>query len=223
MWYSRFAAVAGSFWLMVLLIPPESGQAQTVTGMRVPAAHPVGGPVGLNGGMRPPRLVGTPRSSLDPFRNHRRFRSFFPYYWPFGYYDGSDAYMSPDDSTGYSDDSTGEDYYTETQRVPVQPAREVYPVYDTVTAVGPMQVSTVTVASKPMMRLTWRDNGVGAKQVAFFLADSSKTVLSAETVRSVPFTAVLEPPPGTAYAGMTVMLSGGTLDTEYVPYHRRRH
>jgi hypothetical protein len=208
---------------MVLLTVPDGGHAQSVAGfrMRVPAARPVGGPVGLGGPVRPPRLVGTPRSSLDPFRNHRRFRSFFPYYWPFGgYYDGSDG-MYLDDSTGYADDSTDEDYSTETQRVPVQPAREVYPVYDTVPAVGPLQVSSILVGSKPTVRLTWRDHGLGADQVAFFLADSVRRVLTAETVRAPPFTTLLEPPSGTAYAAMTVVLAGGTLETQYVPYRRR--
>jgi hypothetical protein len=152
---------------------------------------------------------------VDPLGTDRRVRSFYPYYWPFGgYYDGSDGYMYPSDST--------ESYTTETQRVPVQPAREVAPVYDTIPPVGPLQVSSLLVGSKRMVRLAWRDNGVGAKQVAFFLADSSKIVLSALTVRSQPFTAMFEPPSGTAFAGMTVMLSGGTLDTQYVPYHQPR-
>jgi hypothetical protein len=201
------SAVVAVPWLIVSLAICDSALAQSAPHMRMP----VGGT--LSGGGGPPRLTGTPPNTVNPFGKHRRFRSFFPYYWPFGYYDGSDGYMYPDDST--------EAYTTETQRVPVQPPRDVYPVYDTVTAVGPLQVSTLTVVSKPMVRVSWRDNGVGAKQVAFFLADSSKTVLSAETVRSAPFTAVLEPVSGTAYAGMTVMLPGGTLDTQYAPYHER--
>lgn len=222
MGYSRLVAVGVGLGLTVLGTQPNNAVAQGMPHrMSAPNGVPVGGQVGLGGPRRPPRLVATPRSSVDPVRNHRRFHSFFPYYWPFGYYDGSDGYMYPDDSTGYSDDSTGEDYSTETQRVPVEPAREVYPVYDTVTAVGPLQVSSIMVGSKPMARLTWRDNGVGAKQVAFFLADSSKAVLSAQTLRAPPFTATFDPPAGTAYAGMTVMLPGGTLDTKYLPYRRR--
>jgi hypothetical protein len=45
-------------------------------------------------------------------------------------------------------------------------------------------------------------------------------VLSAQTVRSPPFTALFEPPPGTAFAGMTVVLPGGTLVTQLLPYRR---
>jgi hypothetical protein len=171
---------------------------------------PIGGALG--GPVQLPRLTGTTPSTLDPF-GQRRSRSFIPY-WPFGYYFGSDGYA-------YLEDSTAEAYSTETQRVLVQPARDVYPVYDTVTAVGPLQVSSMLVASKNMVRLTWRDHGLGAKQVAFFLADSARRVLTAETVRSPPFTALFEPPSGTAYVGMTVMLPGGTLETQYVPYRRR--
>jgi hypothetical protein len=121
----------------------------------------------------------------------------------------------------YPDDSTGEAYSTETQRVPVQPARDVYAVYDTVPPVGALQVSSTLLGSKPMVRLTWRDHGLGAEQVAFFLADKGRAVLSAQTVRSPPFTVLLEPPSGAAYAGMTVLLPGGTLETQYVPYRRR--
>jgi hypothetical protein len=69
-----------------------------------------------------------------------------------------------------------------------------------------------------MVRLTWRDRGLGAKQVAFFLADSARNVLTAEAVRSPPFTALLEAPSETAYAGMTVVLPGGVVESQYVPY-----
>ena len=99
----------------------------------------------------------------------------------------------------------------------MQPPREVFPVYDTVAAVGPLVVSSTPV-SRTMVRLSWRDGGLGAKQVAFFLADSSRNVLAAETVRAPPFVAVLKPPPGTVYAGMAVVLPGGAVETQYVPY-----
>ena len=150
-------------------------------------------------------------------------RPFFPYlpYWPDGYY-GYDDYFP--DSAGYSPaDSAGNGhsdvYPAETQRVPVQAPREVYPVYDTVTAVGPLVVSSTPV-SRTMVRLSWKGGGTGAKQVAFFLADSARNVLAAETVRAPPFVAVLQPPAQTAYAGMTVVLPGGALETQYVPYRR---
>ena len=48
-----------------------------------------------------------------------------------------------------------------------------------------------------------------------------RAVLAAQTVRSPPFTALFEPPPGTAFTGMTVVLPGGTLVTQFLPYRRR--
>ncbi|MFL5490219.1 MAG: hypothetical protein ACJ8AQ_01975 [Gemmatimonadales bacterium] len=187
-------------------------------GMRVP---PLGGGGSLSGSPRPPRLA-LPSNPDRP--GDGRHRPLFPYYWPYwpdGYY-GYDDYFP--DSAGYSPaDSAGNGhsdvYPAETQRVPMQAPREVYPVYDTVTAVGPLVVSSTPV-SRTMVRLSWRDGGTGAKQVAFFLADSARNVLAAETVRSPPFVAVLQPPAQTAYAGMTVVLPGGALETQYVPYRR---
>jgi hypothetical protein len=206
----RITAIAISFGFAASLTIAENAFAQGVGGYRM--RMPTG--VALGASVRPPRLTGIDPSTLDPFRDHRR-RSFIPYL-PFGwYYLGSDGYAYPADSTGQA-------YSTDTQRVPVQPAREVYPIYDTVPPVGPLQVSLVQVGSQAMVRLTWRDHGVGAKQVAFFLADSARRVLTAETIRSPPFTVLLQPPSGTAYGAMTVVLPGGTLETQYVPYQRPR-
>jgi hypothetical protein len=183
-------------------------------GMRVP----LGGSLG--GSPRPPQLA-LPSNPDRP--GDGRFRPFFPYFWPYwpdGYY-GYDDYFA--DSSGYSSDSAGHGYSDvhspEIQHVPVQPPREVYPVYDTVTAVGPLVVSSTPV-SRTMVRLSWRGGGTGAKQVAFFLADSARNVLAAETVRSPPFVAVLKLSAQTAYAGMTVVLPGGALETQYVPYRK---
>jgi hypothetical protein len=213
MWRPRFAAVAVSLALTVFLTIPDGGLAQSVPGyrMRVPSGIPLG-PAGAS--VRPPRLTGITPNTLDPRGEQFRRRSFIPY-WPFvGYYLGPDGYE-------YPGDSTGETYSTETQRVPVQPTRDVYPVYDTVPALGPLQVSPAFLGSRSMVRLTWRDQGVGAAQVAFFLADTGRAVLSAQTVRSPPFTALFEPPPGTAFTGMTVVLPGGTLVTQFLPYRWR--
>jgi hypothetical protein len=191
------------------ITPWHDASAQAVPGYRM--RMPVGGLLGAP--VRPPRLTGAPPSTVDPIGSNRRDRFFFPGYWPFGfYYDGSDGYTYPDSTADHS---------SETQRVPVQPSGDVYPVYDNLPPVAPLQISTVMVGSTPKVRLSWQDNGVGAKQVAFFLADSAKAVLAAQTIRSAPFTALFDPVARTAYAGMTVMLSGGTLDTQYVPYRRR--
>ena len=215
--HPRLITLGLSFWLGVSLNPMPDALAQ---GARGPGMRmPVGGSLG--GSPRPPRLT-LPTTPDRPGDGRHRFFPYWPY-WPYGYYDYDDYF--PDSAGYYGDDSTGagyaDAYSTETQRVPVQPPREVYPVYDTVTAVGPLVVSSTPV-SRTMVRLTWRDGGLGAKQVAFFLADSSRNVLTAETVRSPPFIAVLKPPAETAYAGMTVVLPGGAVETQYVPYQGQR-
>jgi hypothetical protein len=213
MWRPRFVAVGVCLWVTVLLTTPGDGLAQGVPGyrMRFPMGNPIGGPVGAS--VRPPRLTGTTDSPLNPPGGSFRRRSFITY-WPFGYYVGSDGYA-------YPDDSTGDAYSPETPPPATQPASDVYPVYDTVPDVGPLEVSSRHIASKIVVRLTWRDHGLAATQVAFFLADTTRAVLTAQTVRSPPFTAQFEPPSGTAFAGMTVVLPGGNLVTRFVPYRRR--
>ena len=101
----------------------------------------------------------------------------------------------------------------------VKPTRNIQALDDSA-AVGKLQVTEETDGSKKGVRLTWRDNGTGATQVAFFLADSSRAVLAAETVRSRPFTWRFQPHPRTKFVGMTVVLPGGSLVTQYVPYPR---
>ena len=213
--HPRLVALGLALWLGACPLADALAQGRGGPGMRVPL-----GGSSLGGSPRPPQLA-LPSNPDRP--GDGRFRPFFPYwpYWPDGYYGYDDYYA---DSSGYTPaDSAGNGhsdvYAPEIQHVPVQAPREVYPVYDTVTAVGPLVVSSTPV-SRTMVRLSWRDGGVGAKQVAFFLADSSRNVLAAETVRSPPFVAVLNPPAQTAYAGMTVVLPGGALETQYVPYRR---
>ena len=100
----------------------------------------------------------------------------------------------------------------------VKPAAQVQ-VLDDTAAVGRLQVSSETAGSKTLLRLTWPNaRRIVATQVAFFLADSAKAVLSAQTVRAAPFTAVFERAPRTAFAGMTVVLPGGNVVTRFLPY-----
>jgi len=138
-------------------------------------------------------------------------RRFLPYE-NFGWY-----FIDSEDYE-YADDSTAGAFSRETES---EPARDIYPVYDSLPEVGPLEIASRRIAAGIVARLTWRDRGLGAEQVAFFLADSGRVVLSAETDRSAPFTAVFQPPPGTAFAGMTVVLPGGNLVTSFVPYRRR--
>ncbi|HKT58966.1 MAG TPA: hypothetical protein VJQ46_02885 [Gemmatimonadales bacterium] len=84
------------------------------------------------------------------------------------------------------------------------------------------RVSVMDVVPTRAVRLTWRSAGLQAEQVAFFLADSAQAVLRAQTLRAPPFTALFEPPPGTAFAGMTVGWPDGTTSTRLVPYRAGR-
>src|SRR5215208_5338655 len=123
--------VAVSICLAMLLGIPSTGLAQSIPGyrMRFPLGAPFGGQLGAS--VRPPRLTGSP-NGLDmpgaPFR-----RQFVYPYQNFGwYFVGSDGYAYPDDSTGGA-------YSMERQP---EPARDVYPVYDSVPAVGPLEVTS---------------------------------------------------------------------------------
>ena len=99
-----------------------------------------------------------------------------------------------------------------------EPAVNVYPIYDSLPEVGPPEVSSRRIASGIVVQLAWRERGVVAEQVAFFLTDSARAILSAQTDRSPPFTADFQLPAGTAFAGMTVVLPGGNLVTRFKPY-----
>jgi hypothetical protein len=83
------------------------------------------------------------------------------------------------------------------------------------------RVSVMDVVPTTVLRLTWRSSRLEAAQVMLYLADSAQAVLAAQTLRGPPFTALLAPPPGTAYAGMTVMLPDGTTTSRLVPYRVR--
>ncbi len=80
------------------------------------------------------------------------------------------------------------------------------------------RVTVMDVVPETAVRLTWRNAGLPAEQVALFLSDTAQAVLAAQTVRAPPFTALLVPPPGTAFAGVTVAWPDGTTSTRLVPY-----
>lgn len=214
----HFAALAGCFWLVGLITATNDLAAQSVPGfrMRAPALVPIGplAPAGV------PRLTGTPPSTFHHAHGfHQRFVSPFGFFgwYPFRAY----SYDYRDDSV-YADDTTA-NYATEGETRPgPAPMQDVYVLQDTLPDLGKLLVAFEAAGSKTVLRLTWPDeHHVGATQVAFFLTDSSRSVLSAQTVRAAPFTAVFEPPPETAYTGMTVVLPGGKLVTQYLPFKHR--
>ena len=209
MWRPHFVAVGACFGLMVLLtIEPDDGLAQGVPGyrMRMPTGSPLR-PTGSS--VRPPRLTGITPSMPDRSGGQFGRRFVVPYlYFPWYPYVSNDY--------AYQEDSTA-DYSMQSE---TEAASDVYPADDSVPDVGRLHVSFESIVSRTVVRLTWPDQGVHAAQVAFFLADTARAVLSAQTVRSPPFTALFEPPPGTAFAGMTVVLPGGILVTQFLPYRR---
>ena len=83
------------------------------------------------------------------------------------------------------------------------------------------RVSVMDVVPATVLRLTWRSAGLEAAQVALFLADSAQAVLASQTLRGPPFTALLDPPPGTRYAGVTAVWPDGTTTSRLVPYQVR--
>jgi hypothetical protein len=216
----HFAAVAVCCGLTLLLTSAADALAQGSPGYRT-RTPPAGSPGARAGSsVRPPRLTGTQPDSRNPGRFRHRFFSPYQYLgsYPIGAY--GDEYAD-DSVSSYSVDSAPvRDVDPANYSTEVKPARSIQTLDDSA-AVGKLQVSEETDGSRTV-RLTWLDKGVGATQVAFFLADSARAVLAAETVRSPPFTWVFEAQPRTAFAGMTVVLRGGSLVTQYVPYRRRR-
>jgi hypothetical protein len=202
--WPRVAAVLVCFGLIWWLTPSGNVLAQGVPyRTRFPSAGPAGAVV------PPPPLIGSVPSTMDP--TGRRFRPFVPYpYFGWHWYDSTAGYSSQTNPAvgGYSAE--------------LKPALESYRIDDT-TAVGRLQVSSESRGSKMFVRLTWEnDHRVNAAQVAFFLADQARVVFAAQTVRAPPFTALFETNPGTAFTGMTVVLPGGTLVTQFLPYQSSR-
>jgi hypothetical protein len=211
--------VAASLTLSLTIVNRALAQGTPGYRTRPPATVP---PARLGGSARPPRLTATPPVPVDPEAGRRRF--FFPYAFFDGYPVGIyDDYYNADDSADYSMDRAQvqevdpADYSTE-----VKPAAKVQALDDTA-AVGRLQVKAETSGYKSLVRLSWpNEQKITAAQVAFFLADSTRTILSPQTVRAAPFTAVFEPGSRTAFTGMTVVLSGGTLVTQFLPYRPPR-
>jgi hypothetical protein len=80
------------------------------------------------------------------------------------------------------------------------------------------RVSVVDEVTRTGVRLTWKDAGEPAEEVTLFLADATRNVLAVQSVRAPLYSALFEPPPGTAFAGMTVMWPDGSASTRVVAY-----
>jgi hypothetical protein len=160
---------------------------------------------------------------------HRRFGPFGPHGFPVGaaplgfvpLWFGSAFPYAP---AAYATDTVGA---RETRRVP-----DILPTLGRQLAVSGVapgagdsliveRVSLMDVVPASVLRLTWRSSGLEAAEVALFLADTAQAVLAAQTLRAPPFTALLEPSPGTAYAGVTAVWPDGTTTSRLVPYRVR--
>ncbi len=84
------------------------------------------------------------------------------------------------------------------------------------------RVSVRDVIPASALRLTWRNAGLEADQVVLFLADTAQATLVAQTLRAPPFTALFEPPRGTAFVGLSVTWPDGTTSTQVVPFEVQR-
>jgi hypothetical protein len=154
-----------------------------------------------------------------PGIGRRRVRFFDHQPFPFGgffgwpYFGTSIGYESPDvfTDTAYADDTNALREISLGQQLELSGVA----AGDTLEV---ERVSLMDIVPRAVIRLTWRNQNLPAAQVALFLADSSQSVLSAQTLRSPPFTALFEPHPGTAFVGMTVVWPDGTLSTRFVPY-----
>ena len=156
---------------------------------------------------------------------HRRLGFFGRQPIPVGALLGWSPYLGTSTGYAYPNDSAGGTYSADTTTArDVSLGREL-----AVAGVGQAtgdtlvveRVSLMDIVPRAVVRLMWRNAGLDAAQVVLFLADTAQGVLSAQTLRSPPFTALFEPPPGTAFAGMTVVWPDGTLSTRVVPYRRR--
>jgi hypothetical protein len=151
----------------------------------------------------------------------RRRVGFFHHPFPFGgffgwpYFGTSSGYQSPDVFT----DTTYAHETSAVREISLGQQLELSGVAagDTLEV---ERVSLMDVVPRSVLRLTWRNLDLPAAQVALFLADSSQSVLSAQTLRSPPFTALFEPHPATAFVGMTVVWPDGTLSTRFAPYRK---
>jgi hypothetical protein len=80
------------------------------------------------------------------------------------------------------------------------------------------RVSVVGKVTRTGVRLTWKDAGQPAGEVTLFLADATRNPLAVQAVRAPSYSALFEPPPGTAFAGMTVVWPDGSASTRVVAY-----
>jgi hypothetical protein len=178
----------------------------------------------------PARLFSVPRRRLVSGFPHRRLGLLRHQPIPAGPLLGWSPYLGTWSGYGYPYLPAAGAYATETT-----PTADISPVSDTRPVLGRQlavpgigegtgdtlvveQVSLMDIAPRPVLRLTWQNPGLEAAQVVLFLADTAQSVLSAQTLRSPPFTALFEPSPGTRFVGMTVVWPDGTLSTRFVPY-----
>ena len=84
------------------------------------------------------------------------------------------------------------------------------------------RVSVMDIVPSAVLRLTWRSAGLEPAEIVLFLADTARAVLAAQTLRAPPFIALIQPPRGTAYAGVTAAWPDGTTTSRLVPYRVRR-
>jgi hypothetical protein len=68
------------------------------------------------------------------------------------------------------------------------------------------------------IQLTRPGSEAGVRQVTLFLADSLRHPIVEQTVSAAPYTANFTPTSATAFVGITVTYTNGTIATTIVPY-----
>jgi hypothetical protein len=92
-----------------------------------------------------------------------------------------------------------------------------------VTAASPAAISlAVERVAGSMLRLRWTGRTAGVHDVTLVVADASRRVLAAQTVRAAPFSAVFDNAARVAFVGTTVVRADGTSTTTLVPVGRVR-
>jgi hypothetical protein len=80
--------------------------------------------------------------------------------------------------------------------------------------IGTLSAETV---DDGVLRVTWRDDGSGAREITLFLADAERKILAQRGVPTAPFTALFQRVPGTAYVGVTRHYADGVEATTLMP------
>jgi hypothetical protein len=83
----------------------------------------------------------------------------------------------------------------------------------------PVEAGLTVQSQGAKVQVSWSDpSGRQAREVTFFLADQSQTVLGSQTTVAAPYVARFDPVANTAFVGVTVDWADGAVSTAILPY-----